>query len=158
MRNNIWKKKKKKRQCTQWFTPISSIPMHFIDSYFVNIDQMGIDEVEVDKMGKFTMNFNVLLLGTPAGEQFSPAMWSVFEQNGNRTVWCPWMWWNSCQFAFIPKPKSSAPGFRARFSILPQTWEEVDYWLIRYWYIAYKLYNDFHLYSIAMWMCIYSSS
>ena len=52
---------------------------------------------EVEEVGRFT------ILHTSSHCYRSGKFIAYLLSRDDKTVWCPWVWWNSCQFVFIPK-------------------------------------------------------
>ena len=83
---------------TSHFVNSHFVNSHFVNSHLVNVDKVGIDKVEVGswRSGK------VYHLYT-----FNYCYWSVnflvhrsnLMSGDDKTVWCPWVWWNSCQLS-----------------------------------------------------------
>ena len=74
----------------------------------MEIDQVGIDKLGSWQSGKIChLIYFHLPMRTPGWMVSSFLLQcgvSLNRMETDWTVWCYWIWWNSCQFAFIPKP------------------------------------------------------
>ena len=138
----------------RWF-PCCQLPtlstFQFVNSHFVNIEQMGINKVGSWQSGKIY----ILLLENTwwDGEQVSPAMWSVFDQDGNSQT--ERYGATGCDETAVNMPWHSKalnhPSITAGFNIASNTrrdWLLTDTLLVLHTATYVALYNNFHLYSV----------
>ena len=95
-------------QCAgQWWRFIPTLSISICSTYYFVNSNLWIPiwsmltKWEVDEVGRlYTFNHCYRSVNFLAQQ-------SSLLSGDDKTVWFPWVWWNSCQFVFIPNLKSS---------------------------------------------------